>query len=66
VAFGRRSIDRLAFVWRLIVRPLGLELRGCVALERRFLTVALPVAATAAAATSPAATRAVTGIAAFA
>jgi hypothetical protein len=55
VVLDRCSIDGLAIVLRLLVRPLSLELRGCVALQRRSLTVALPVAAAAAAATSPAA-----------
>ena len=59
----RRSIDGLALILRLLVRPLSLGLRGCVALEWRPLTVALPVAAAAAAATPPAAVRAVAGFA---
>src|SRR4029079_16391974 len=56
-AFGRRSVDRLALVLRLLFRPLSLGLRGCVALERWPLAVALPVAAAAAAATPPPAAR---------
>ena len=63
MVLDRRSIDGLALILRLLVRPLSLGLRGCVALEWRPLTVALPVAAATAAATPPAAVRAFAGFA---
>ena len=59
----RHSIDGLALILRLLVRPPSLGLRGCIALEWRPLAVALPVAAAAAAATPPAAVRAFAGFA---
>ena len=63
MVLDRRSIDGLALILRLLVRPLSLGFRGCVALEWRPLTVALPVAAAAAAATPAAAVRAFAGLA---
>ena len=52
---SRRSINGFALVPWLLIRPLCVGLRHCVALKWRPVTVALPVAATATAAT-PAAT----------
>ena len=59
----RRSIDRFALILRLLIRPLSLGLSGRIAVKWRPLTIALPVAAAAAAATPAAAMRALAGFA---
>ena len=59
----RRGTDGLALIRWFLIRPVSLGLRYCVALEGRPLPVALPVTAATAAATPPAAARALTSFA---